>query len=75
MIVVIVQRVAALAGGRLASMRWKQHPAAFDVAQEPVAQALALGRALDQARDVGDHEAALVRSPTTPRLGTRVVNG
>ena len=39
----------------------EQHAAALDVAEEAVAEAGALVRALDQARDVGEHEFALGR--------------
>ena len=53
-----------------------EHAAALDVLQETDAEARALVRALDQARDVGDDErAALVAASTTPRCGTSVVNG
>ena len=52
-----------------------EHARALDVAQEAVAEAVALARALDQAGDVGDDEAALVRAATTPSAGTSVVNG
>ena len=38
----------------------EQHAAALDMAEEPVAEAGALMRALDQAGDVGEHELALV---------------
>ena len=38
----------------------QQHAAALDVAEEAVAEAGALVRALDQARDVGEHELAVV---------------
>ena len=37
-----------------------QHPAALDMAEEAIAQAGAFVRPLDQARDVGDHEAVVV---------------
>ena len=55
-----------------------QQAVAFDVPQELRAQAGAGVRAFDQAGDVGDDEAFLVRlSPTTttPRLGCSVVKG
>ena len=68
-----VERVAAGLEGR-AVEDVHQRGAALDVAQELEAEALALAGALDQAGHVGDRE---VVSPavTTPRLGTRVVNG
>ena len=55
-----------------------QDPGPLDVAQEAVAEALALGRALDQPGDVGHDELGAVAVPptrTTPRWGSRVVNG
>ena len=51
-----------------------QHRAALDVAQELLAQSLALAGAGDQPGNVGDGEPAEPAS-TTPRFGTSVVNG
>ena len=47
----------------------QQQVRALQVAQELVAEAGAFGRALDQARDVGDHE-ALLRRRRAPRPGS-----
>ena len=51
-----------------------QRGAALDVAQEVVAEAAALAGALDQPGHVGDGE-RVSPAVTTPRFGTRVVNG
>ncbi len=48
----------------------------LDVLEEADAEARAVGRARDEAGDVGDHERLLSESTaTTPRCGTSVVNG
>ena len=52
----------------------QQHAAALDVTEEARAQTRALVRALDQARDIGQHEFA-PGARTTPRLGCSVVKG
>ena len=52
----------------------QQHAAALDMAEEAVAEAGALVRALDQAGNVGEHEFAR-SARTTPRPGWRVVKG
>ena len=55
-----------------------EDPRPLDVAQECVAQAGAVGRALDQPGNVGDRRPALVlvgRRSITPRFGSSVVNG
>ena len=52
-----------------------QHPGPLDVAQELVAEAAALAGPLDEAGDVGHDELAPSSRRTTPRLGSRVVNG
>jgi hypothetical protein len=53
----------------------EQHPAALDMAEEAVAEAMALVGALDQAGDVGQHKSRARRRRTTPRPGCRVVKG
>src|SRR3546814_15513210 len=53
---------------RRAVHQMQQHPAAFDMAEEAVAQAMALMGALDQAGNVGDHELGLV-DMDDPELG------
>ncbi len=53
-----------------------EHAGALDVAQERVAQALALGRTLDEARDVGEHELMVLEAHDTEvrfERGERVV--
>jgi hypothetical protein len=52
----------------------QQHPAALDMAEEAVTEAVALMRAFDQPGNVGEHELA-VDTRTTPRPGCSVVNG
>ena len=51
-----------------------EQPRALDVRQEVVPEPGAAARALDQPRDVGDHELAVVRS-SVPSTGSSVVNG
>ena len=52
----------------------QQHAAALDVAEEPVAEAGAFMRALDQAGNVRQHELARL-ARTTPSCGCSVVKG
>ena len=52
-----------------------QHPGPLDVAQELVPEAAALAGALDEPGDVGDDEVGVLVDLTTPRCGSRVVNG
>ena len=51
-----------------------EHRAALDVGEELVAEAGALGGALDQARDVGEHRLAVL-ALDRPEAGESVVNG
>ena len=54
----------------------QQQARALQMAQELVAEARAFGRAFDEARNVGDDEAACLRDVrTTPSCGASVVNG
>jgi hypothetical protein len=53
----------------------QQQAGALQVAQELMPQPGAFGGALDQAGNVGHHEALLGPIRTTPRLGCSVVNG
>ena len=53
----------------------QQQAGAREVAQELVAEAGALGGAFDQPGNVGDDEAAVLPTRTTPRLGCSVVKG
>ena len=52
-----------------------EHRAALDVGEELVAEAGALGGALDQPRDVGEDDLAVVGLEIVPRTGSSVVNG
>src|SRR5205085_12681550 len=53
----------------------KQRAAPFDVTEEPVAEASPFGGALDQARDVGDHEPTVASEDAEVRRerGERIV--
>jgi hypothetical protein len=51
----------------------EQHLAALDMAEEAVADAGAVGRAFDQAGDVGDDEFMRLWRLTTPSCGRTVV--
>ena len=53
----------------------QEQPRAREVAQELVAEPRAFGGALDQARDVGDDEARVSPTRTTPSDGLSVVKG
>ena len=53
----------------------QQHRAALDMAEEAVAQAGALMRALDQAGNVGEHEFVRRRQPHDAEIGGKVVKG
>ena len=56
----LVGRLPAVVGRQV--HQDQQHPRPFDVAEEPVPEALALARALDEPGDVGRHELVLVEA-------------